>query len=44
MSAFSEAELAYLASGRAEAIREPRPMIRIHADRIVSFGLNGQVG
>jgi hypothetical protein len=27
--------------GRADAIREPRPMIRIHADRIVSFGLGG---
>jgi pyridoxamine 5'-phosphate oxidase family protein len=25
--------------GRAEAIRQPRPMIRIHPDRVVSFGL-----
>jgi pyridoxamine 5'-phosphate oxidase family protein len=25
--------------GRAEALRDPRPMIRIHPDRIVSFGL-----
>lgn len=25
--------------GRAEAIREPRPVIRIHPERIVSWGL-----
>ena len=25
--------------GRAEALREPRPMIRIHPERVVSFGL-----
>ena len=25
--------------GRAEAVREPRPMIRIYADRVVSWGL-----
>jgi pyridoxamine 5'-phosphate oxidase family protein len=28
--------------GRAEAVREPRPLIRIHADRVVSWGLNGR--
>jgi pyridoxamine 5'-phosphate oxidase family protein len=27
--------------GRAEAIREPRPLIRIHPDRVVSWGLDG---
>ena len=27
--------------GRAEAIRGPRPMIRIHPERIVSWGLDG---
>jgi pyridoxamine 5'-phosphate oxidase family protein len=27
--------------GRAAAIREPRPMIRIHPERIVSWGLEG---
>lgn len=26
--------------GRAEAIREPRPLIRIHPERIVSWGLD----
>jgi pyridoxamine 5'-phosphate oxidase family protein len=26
--------------GRAEAIREPRPVIRIHPERIVSWGLD----
>jgi pyridoxamine 5'-phosphate oxidase family protein len=25
--------------GRAQALREPRPMIRIHPERVVSFGL-----
>ena len=25
--------------GRAETVEEPRPLIRIHADRIVSWGL-----
>ena len=25
--------------GRAEAIREPRPLIRIHPERVVSWGL-----
>jgi pyridoxamine 5'-phosphate oxidase family protein len=25
--------------GRAEALREPRPLIRIHPERVVSFGL-----
>jgi pyridoxamine 5'-phosphate oxidase family protein len=29
--------------GRAEALREPRPMIRIHPDRVVSFGLDAVV-
>ena len=29
--------------GRAEAIREPRPLIRIHPDRVVSWGLGGGV-
>jgi len=28
--------------GRAEAVHEPRPMIRIHPDRIVSWGLADQ--
>jgi pyridoxamine 5'-phosphate oxidase family protein len=27
--------------GRAEALHEPRPMIRIHPDRIVSWGIGG---
>ena len=27
--------------GRAEAIREPRPLIRIHPDRVLSWGLEG---
>ncbi|HEX8051356.1 MAG TPA: PPOX class F420-dependent oxidoreductase [Thermoleophilaceae bacterium] len=27
--------------GRAEAIREPRPTIRVHPERIVSWGLEG---
>jgi pyridoxamine 5'-phosphate oxidase family protein len=26
--------------GRAETVTEPGPMIRIHADRIVSWGLS----
>jgi pyridoxamine 5'-phosphate oxidase family protein len=26
--------------GRAEALTEPRPMIRIHPDRVVSLGLD----
>jgi pyridoxamine 5'-phosphate oxidase family protein len=30
--------------GRAEAVRDPRPMIRIHPDRVVSFGLEGERG
>jgi len=28
--------------GRAEAINDPRPMIRIHPERIVSWGLEAQ--
>ena len=27
--------------GRAEAVREPVPVIRIHPDRVVSWGLDG---
>ena len=27
--------------GRAEALSEPRPLIRIHPDRVVSWGLDG---
>jgi pyridoxamine 5'-phosphate oxidase family protein len=27
--------------GRAEAIEDPRPMVRIHPDRVVSWGLAG---
>jgi pyridoxamine 5'-phosphate oxidase family protein len=27
--------------GRAEAIDDPRPMVRIHPDRVVSWGLGG---
>jgi pyridoxamine 5'-phosphate oxidase family protein len=27
--------------GRAEALTEPRPLIRIHPDRVISFGLDG---
>lgn len=27
--------------GRAEAIREPRPLIRIHPERVLSWGLEG---
>jgi pyridoxamine 5'-phosphate oxidase family protein len=30
--------------GRADAIHEPRPLIRIHPDRVVSFGLDGAGG
>ena len=30
--------------GRAEALRDPRPMIRIHPDRVVSFGLDQERG
>jgi pyridoxamine 5'-phosphate oxidase family protein len=26
--------------GRAEAVREPRPMIRIHPERVVSWGID----
>ena len=29
------------ARGRAEAIESPRPLIRIHPDRVVSWGLDG---
>lgn len=28
--------------GRAEVVAEPNPMIRIHADRVVSWGLGAQ--
>ena len=28
--------------GRAEAVREPRPLIRIHPDRVLSWGLDGE--
>jgi pyridoxamine 5'-phosphate oxidase family protein len=28
--------------GRAEAIGEPEPLIRIHPDRVVSLGVNGE--
>ena len=28
------------ARGRAEAIAEPRPVIRIHPDRVISWGLD----
>ena len=27
--------------GRAEAVDDPRPMVRIHPDRVVSWGLGG---
>ena len=30
--------------GRAEALPQPRPMIRIHPDRVVSFGLDARGG
>ena len=29
------------ARGRAEAIAEPKPLIRIHPDRVISWGLDG---
>lgn len=28
--------------GRAEAVREPRPLIRIYAERVISWGLDGE--
>ena len=30
--------------GRAEALQEPRPLIRIHPDRIISWGLESEGG
>jgi pyridoxamine 5'-phosphate oxidase family protein len=32
------------ARGRAEALRERRPLIRIHPERVVSWGLDGDGG
>jgi pyridoxamine 5'-phosphate oxidase family protein len=32
------------ARGRAEAVAEPQPLIRIHPERIVSWGLGGRTG
>jgi pyridoxamine 5'-phosphate oxidase family protein len=28
--------------GRAEALKDPRPLIRIHPERIVSWGIGGE--
>lgn len=42
MISFSKEELGYLheVRGRAEAIRGERPLIRIHADRVRSWGVD----